>query len=67
MESQAGFIEYLWLWGRQVDKNGNTKTSGEGSFFTAKQKSLLGEFEAYGINFTDIANKAINTIRKSLM
>lgn len=67
MESQAGFIEFLWLWGQLVDKNGNVIESGNGSFFNEDGITSKGEFYAFGRSFTSIANKALQIIRKQLI
>ena len=66
MESQAEFIEYLWQWGHNVDKDGRMVDFGKGSFFQADGQMLFGKFVAYGEDFTLIATHAVSNIRKKL-
>lgn len=67
MEAQAGFIEYLWLWGSLEDSYGSQVDYGQGCFFRSDGQSLFGKFNAYGKDFTLIASNATIAIRKKWM
>jgi hypothetical protein len=62
-EAQAEFFQDLWKIGELRDSSGTTLQTGNGSFFDADGKKKLGYFEVSGKDYTNIATKAVKTVR----
>ncbi len=71
-EAQAEFFEDLWVEGKLVDESGALIEEGNGRFYDADWKNKFGVFEITHYNddgtsntstYTDIAKKAVNTVR----
>jgi hypothetical protein len=63
-EAQAAFIQDLWKFGKLRDAIGNIMETGNGAFFDADDTKTFSFFEVNGLEYTDIANEAVKTVRK---
>jgi len=62
-EAQAAFLEDVWNHGELRDPAGTPLQTGNGAFYDADWEKRLGYFEDGGNNYTDIARRAVRTVR----
>ncbi len=62
-EAQAEFFQDLWLLGARRDTSGAILSTGNGTFFDADGTKTFGHFEVSGNNYTNIADRAVATVR----
>lgn len=66
-EAQAEFFKHIWIYGKLRDSAGTIYPETDGCFYNADGENTLGYFEINDKDYTGIAAKAVNKIRKKFL